>query len=182
MLVGSCQKLQNHDLNITVDSWPISRISSFKYLGLYIDENLTWQDHTMSVLQKVLSRIHCLYRLNPVPDNLLDKLYCVFVLPIIDYCDVVWMPSFTLLFKRLERLHSKFSHSKSPTSRSSMAITLAEQRRYQTATQGYRSLHKISPSYLHNTFHYAVEITSHGDRNEHASPLCTKSQDIIGKE
>ena len=88
MLVGSHQKLQNHDLNITVDGWPISRVSSFKNLGLYIDENLTWQDHTMSVLQKVLSRIHCLYHLNPAPDNFPGKLYCVFVLPIIDYCDV----------------------------------------------------------------------------------------------
>ena len=100
MLAGSRQKLQNRDLNITVDGWPISRISSFKYLGLCVDQNLTWQDHTMSVLQKVLSRIHCL------PDNLLGKLYRVFALPIIDYCDVVWMPSSTLLFKGLEKLHS----------------------------------------------------------------------------
>ena len=53
MLVGSRQKLQNHDLNITVEGWPISRVSFFKYLGLYIDEDLTWQDHTMSALQRV---------------------------------------------------------------------------------------------------------------------------------
>jgi len=80
MLVGSRQKLQNHDLNITIDGRPISHVSSFKYLGLYIDENLTWKDHTndtISVLQRVVSRIHCLYRLNPVPDSLLGKLYTV---------------------------------------------------------------------------------------------------------
>ena len=38
MLVGPCQKLQNDDLNITVDGRPL--YISFKYLGLYIDENL----------------------------------------------------------------------------------------------------------------------------------------------
>jgi len=74
MLVGSHIKLQNHDLDITIDGWPISCVSSFNYTGLYIDENLIWQDHTMNVLQKVLSRINCLYHLNPVPDNLLGKL------------------------------------------------------------------------------------------------------------
>ena len=84
MLVGSRQKLQNHDLNITIDCWPISHVSSFKYSGLYVDENVTLQDHTMSVLQRVLCKIHCLYRLNPVPDNFLGKLYRVFVLTIID--------------------------------------------------------------------------------------------------
>ena len=48
-----------------------------------------------------------------------------------------------------------------------MAITLAEWRHYHTVIQVYRSLHKISPSYLHNTFYYAVEITDRDARNEH---------------
>jgi len=48
-----------------------------------------------------------------------------------------------------------------------MAITLAERWHCHTAIQVYRSLHKISPSYLHNTFHYAVELTGRDVRNEH---------------
>jgi len=83
MLVGSRQKLRNHDLNVTapnvtapnvtenvtVDGRPLSRVSSFKYLRLYIDENLTWHNHTSNVLQRVLSRVRCLYRLNPIPES-----------------------------------------------------------------------------------------------------------------
>ena len=41
-MVGSHQKLQNHDLNVTIDGRPLSHVSSFRYLGLYIDENSTW--------------------------------------------------------------------------------------------------------------------------------------------
>ena len=48
-----------------------------------------------------------------------------------------------------------------------MATTLAERRRYHTAIQVYRSVHKISPSYLHNTFHYAAEITGRDAHNKH---------------
>ena len=145
---------------------PLSRVSSFKYLGLYIDENLTWHEHTTSVLQRVLSRVHCLYHLNPILKDLLGKLYSIFALPILDYCDVVWTPSSTTHFKRLKRLHARFSNL-CPTTCSSVSITLTEQRRYHAATQVYRALHILSPLYLHDSFHYAVKITSCSRRNVH---------------
>ena len=46
-------------------------------------------------------------------------------------------------------------------------LTLAERRRFHTATQIYRILHKLSPSYLHSTFSYAVSITGRTGRNVH---------------
>ena len=46
MLVGSQHKLQNHDLSVSIDGWSLSCVSSFNYLGLSIDENLTWHEHT----------------------------------------------------------------------------------------------------------------------------------------
>jgi len=88
MLIGSCQKLRNNDLRVTVDGKQLSRVLSVKYLGLHLDEHLTWHQHTTTVLQRVYSRIHCLYCLRPLPADLLSKLYNVFVLPILDYCDV----------------------------------------------------------------------------------------------
>ena len=46
ILVGSHQKLQNHDLSVTIDGRQLSHVSSIRYLGLYIDEHLSWQRHT----------------------------------------------------------------------------------------------------------------------------------------
>ena len=100
MLIGSRQKLRNHDLCVTVDGKQLSRVSSVKYLGLHIDENLSWHQHTASVIQRVYSRVHCLNRLRPLPAGLLGKLYRVFVLPILDYCNVVWTPTPVQNFKR----------------------------------------------------------------------------------
>ena len=93
MLIGSRQKLRNSDLCIIVNDRQLSWVPSLKYLGVYIDENLTWQKHTQYVYQRVQSRLHCLYRLCSLPNELLGKLYCTFTLPILDYCDVVWSPS-----------------------------------------------------------------------------------------
>ena len=108
ILVGSRQKLRNHDLCITIDGRQLFCVSSIRYLGLYSDENLSWHKHIEYILQRVLSRVHCLFHLRPLSDNLLGRLYCTFVLPLIDYCDTVWTPSSMLHFKRLERLHSRF--------------------------------------------------------------------------
>ena len=85
MLIGPCQKLRNNDLRITADGKQLSRVSSVKYLGLHLDEHLTWYQHIASVLQRIYSRITCLYHLRPLPAALLSKLYSVFVLPILDY-------------------------------------------------------------------------------------------------
>ena len=89
MLIGSRQKLQNHELCITVGSTQLSQVPFFRYLGIYIDETLSWQGQTQKLYQRVQSRVHCLYRLRPLPDGLMGKLYRTFVLPILDYCDVV---------------------------------------------------------------------------------------------
>ena len=100
MLVGSRQKLQNHDLSVTIDGRQLSRVSSIRYLELYIDEHLSWQRHTEYVLRRVLSRVHCLYHLCPLPNVLLGRLYRTFVLPLLDYCDTVWTPTSMVHFKR----------------------------------------------------------------------------------
>ena len=78
------------------------------FILVYMDEHLTWQKHTQCVYQRVQSRLHCLYRLCPLSDTLLGRLHCAFVLPILDYCDIVWSPSSVQFFKRLEHVHSKF--------------------------------------------------------------------------
>ena len=159
MLIGSHQKLRNHDLCVTVDGKQLSCVSSIRYLGLHIDENLLWHQ----VLFKELTLGYIVLTVY-VPSLLTFLLnYIVYVLPILDYCDVVWTPSSVQHFKHLERLHSKFNSPPSSTD-FSVRVTLTERRWFHAAIQVY-IYRVLSPSYLHDTFHYAVDITSHTGRN-----------------
>ena len=88
------------------------------------------------------------------------------MLPILDYCDVVWTPSSVHYFRQLERLHSKFQNPSSETD-PTVCVTLAERRRFHTAIQIYKVLHHLSPPYLHDTFQYAVDVTGRAGRNVH---------------
>lgn len=43
MLIGSHQKLKDHNLPILIGGRPLPCVISTKYLGVIIDQHLTWQ-------------------------------------------------------------------------------------------------------------------------------------------
>ena len=64
----------------------------------------------------------------------------------------------------LERIHSKFVNRLPLPYRSRFSLTLTERRRFYTAIQIFRSLHRLSP-YLQNIFQLSKDITGHVSRN-----------------
>ena len=83
-------KLQQ-DLNVILDNTVLDRVSHTKYLGVLIDENLTWKYH-IDCVSKTLSRnISIMNKLKYfVPDRILHTLYCTFILPYIKYGILIW--------------------------------------------------------------------------------------------
>ena len=63
MIIGSRQRLRNHDannLNICVDNTQIKRVQHTKSLGVTIDENLTWKNQVDNICRKISSGIGAL--------------------------------------------------------------------------------------------------------------------------
>ena len=106
-------------------------------------------------------KIYSINRLNP-PSSVKTLIYQVYLLPILDYCDIVWTP--TKQTKCLERLHSKYtSCSDSFISR----YSLTERQKFHTIVQVYKTLHRTVPEYLHNLFEHAISVTGRTNRNDH---------------
>jgi len=150
---------------LSLDNVPLKQVSTVWYLGVYIDQHLTWHNHMEYVLRRVRGKLYSLNRLKPLTPTVMKLLYQAHVLPIVDYCDVVWVPTNVSHLKRLERLHSHFLSFDSTSS--VLNFTLAECRRFHTAVQVYWILNKLSPPYLHPTFRYAVSVTGHTGCNVH---------------
>ena len=90
----------------------LTQVPHTKYLGMFIDQNLTWQKHTEYVLQRVWGDSTFFTSFAAVPDSLLFRLYRGFILPIFDYCDTVLSPPTALFSKSMERIHARFvSHT-----------------------------------------------------------------------
>ena len=76
----------------------------------------------------------------PLPNRLLGRLYYTFVLPLLDYCNVVWSPSSVQFFRRFQRIHSEFC-SLVPTIQGFSCCTLAERRRFHAVTEFFIDFH-----------------------------------------
>ena len=159
MLLGSRQRIANKSLDVSVGGTSLPQVNSVRYLGIIIDNTLSWSLHISSVVSRVRSHVASLIRYGSLPPAVLCLLYTAFVLPLFDYCDVVWCPTTAKLTAMIEKVHSKFVKSLPPSNR--LSFTLTERRRYHTA----KSIRKSSPSYLQGIFEYSKDVTGHVGRN-----------------
>ena len=81
------------DLNfkIEIDNKNIEKVEKTKFLGVLIDNNLSWKAHTMHI-SKIVSKYNVIIRkIRPYlnKDSPLT-LYNTLVLPYLSYCTIVW--------------------------------------------------------------------------------------------
>ena len=88
MLIGSRQRTGGKCLHLRLNGDVLRQLSSIKYLGVHIDQHLTWSTHIDSVLNKVRGKLYCINRLRPISCKVLRLLY-VSSLYLTDYCDIV---------------------------------------------------------------------------------------------
>ena len=71
---------------------PIERVSATKYLGVILDDHLTFEEHVSFVHKKASKKLGILYKSNDYLDRSTKiLLYKSLILPHIDYCDLVYM-------------------------------------------------------------------------------------------
>ena len=78
-------------VSIGISGTMLERVDTFKYLGLTIDQNMTWSGHIESLVSKANQRIGLLRRVK----HLLQRharitLYNALILPILNYAHIVW--------------------------------------------------------------------------------------------
>ena len=92
MIIGSSQRLNKIDsISFKVNNMDLDKVSSFKYLGIVINNRLTWQDLVDQMFSKINRKLGLLKRIR----------YCLsldarllffnsYVLPLFDYADIIW--------------------------------------------------------------------------------------------
>ena len=108
MVIGSHQRCKDQSLNITLMGHALKNDTTVKYLGVLVDNHLTWGPHINEIKHRVLGKIACLKRLFPLPVHTTLLLYKAFVLPILDYCDCVWSSASQSAMKSLSSVQSRF--------------------------------------------------------------------------
>ena len=81
----------NYNFNINFGNQLISRCTQANYLGVIIDEKLTWKYHIQTVKRKLASGCWALYKLRPfVNQATLRKVYFSLIYSVLQYCISCW--------------------------------------------------------------------------------------------
>jgi hypothetical protein len=93
MTVGTKQTLafQNEELSLTINSEQLQHSACEKLLGIKIDSNLNWKNQIDQIGSKISSKIYLLSKIKKYLNHESRQLiYSGYILPLIDYCCVVW--------------------------------------------------------------------------------------------
>ncbi len=96
-LVVDYRRQSREHTPITIDKTPVKRVSSFKFLGVHITEDLTWSAHTDAVLKKAHQRLFFLRRLRKfgTSPRILRSFYTCTVESILTGCITAWFGNST---------------------------------------------------------------------------------------
>ena len=84
MLFHKCRKV--NPINIKIDNRTIERLSQFSFLGIMIDENVTWKNHFNMITNKLSKIIGILHRLKYIyPKHILLTIYNSLFIPHINF-------------------------------------------------------------------------------------------------
>ena len=155
---SACDSIPLRLPTITFNNIEIKRESSVKFLGVIIDENITWNKHIELVENKISKNIGILYRASHYLDKKsLKSIYFSFIHNYVNYCNIAWAStSRTKLDKILKKQKhdvciiynkNKSTHSK-PLTRDMNALNAI----FQVLKFMYKSKHNLNPKVFDNTF------------------------------
>ncbi len=96
-LVVDYRRQSREHTPITINKTPVERVSSFKFLGVHITEDLTWSAHTDAVLKKAHQRLFFLRRLRKfgTSPRILRSFYTCTLESILTGCITAWFGNST---------------------------------------------------------------------------------------
>src|SRR6218665_3021963 len=78
---------------VQIDNIPIPQTKSVKFLGVIVDQNLTWSEHITQISNKVSKNIGILSRISyKLPAHTLISLYYFLIYPYLAYCNMITPP------------------------------------------------------------------------------------------
>ena len=151
-----------HDPVINIDNTTISKVACIKFLGVNLDESLTWKQHTTYIKNIVSKYSGILFRLkNMLPYSTLYSLYNSLVLPHVLYCNIIWadqnncnLNCIHLKQKKIIRIcsNSNFLAHTPPLFASLKSLTIYDIHKLHTAIFMYRSYNNLLPNNFSNYF------------------------------
>ena len=96
------------DSNIYINRAIVRKVSSVKFLGILIDDKVTWKSHCQNVHMSVSRNLGVIRKLKLVlPSQTLLSLYNTLILPHLQYCVLTWGNTFRTYLNKIHIVQKK---------------------------------------------------------------------------
>lgn len=110
MLISTRQRWRhiNNDMTLSVEETSIEQVPATPYLGVTLDQHLTFTEHIDSIISKTSRALGALKRAaRYIPQDTRITLYNTLVLPHLDYCATVWGTTTLTNLRRLQKIQNR---------------------------------------------------------------------------
>ena len=171
-----------YDSDIKIDNVPVTNVQKTKFLGVIINQSLTWSDHIAAVKQKVAKSVGIIYRIRKnMPKSVLVSSYHTLVHPYLEYCNIVWgihrSAALSQLFicqKKAIRAvtFSKWNCHTAPLFKQLNVLPVHCINDMQVGCFVYRSVNKLLPNHLCKMFVMNSSVHTYGTRTSEFLHVC----------
>ena len=180
MIIGSkfqLQSLQLDNFSMSLDSDKLELVERAKYLGLYVKNDLSWDEHILKTCQSMNYFIHVLRRLRRIfPRGLLLKVYKSYIQSKLEYGLTIWGCTTDTNLGKIQRIQSlaariitgnfDYIHSRGVDIVRSLHLqTVKERRDYFLCVLMFKCIHGLAPNYLRNDVTMYVDIHGYDTRS-----------------
>jgi hypothetical protein len=175
-------KVKNiNDFDLDINKQSIKRTNITKFLGVHLDDQISWKTHIESIEKKLIKNIRLMSLVNKKLDLVSLKLvYNTIILPHINYCAEVWgnvkksqLHNLIMLQKRAIRCVGKFGKRTSTSSffKTNKLLKLKDIIKYKLILLGYKAnLHSL-PQNIQQHFNWQHNVHNYPTRNRHKFTL-----------
>ena len=91
MIIGNKKNISTEHFRLVMNEERLERCSDYKYLGVYIDDKLSWKSHIQYVCKKISKTCGAFAKLRHCLDiTTLKTVYYALVFSHLNYCNIIW--------------------------------------------------------------------------------------------
>ena len=166
------------DPNLIIMGTSITQVTSTKFLGVFVDQHLSWKQHISSISCKVSKNLGILSRTARIlPSHIRLSLYFTLIYPYLTYCNLVWASAYKTNLSNLQILQKRairFIANIPPATHTQAEffnlklLKISQIRHYQVGIFMYRYLHNLLPPTYQHFFSLNSDIHTHPSRNPYS--------------
>ena len=175
IIFKSKKRKLNQTVSIKINEQPIELVKYTKFLGVYIDEELSWKHHIDQVVSKISKMTGIMAKVRHYLSlKTLQTIYYTIVYPYLTYCNIIWTSTYPTRLKPLFRVQkkivrimtfAKYNKESRPLFLQLKLLNIYQLNTYFTALFMYSYFNNNLPNYFTNYFTLNKEMHGHNTRS-----------------